>query len=133
MLCAEIVRLNWTDDEGFPREQMANLDDASACGASLAADDPIPMGTRVVITCHADEFSSRVSYCIPHELGFLVGVEFDAGTLWEREVDALAHLVDPDLVGGSSKNREQIENWPYLLATMSCIALGAALSKYEDR
>lgn len=135
LLCAEIVRVTCADDVGHLSQDVANLDDASSGGACLLVNNPIPAGTAVMVTCHTVEFMSRVRHCTPHELGWLVGVEFDSDARWDLEVDTLGHLVDPARVGGTLKTCLQQEKLPDLRVTVSCIALSLALTEnaHEQR
>jgi hypothetical protein len=103
LLCAEIVQVSWTLAGGSHCRQFANLDDVSSNGACLVMDDPVPVGSMMVITCHSDEFKAKVRHCTQHGLGWLVGVEFEPDSRWRREVRKLGSLVDPGLVGGIIK------------------------------
>lgn len=129
LLCSEIVRVSWTDDAGCPWEQIANLEDVSSCGACLLTDDPVPVGTTMVITCHADDFMAKVRHCTQQVLGWLVGVEFEPDSQWGSAVDTLDLLVDPTLVGGIIKSDKHHRKHPDLLGMISCMALGSALKR----
>jgi hypothetical protein len=100
LLCAEIVRVSWILGGGRRSRRIANLDDVSSGGACLVLDDPVPVGSTMVISCHSRNFKAKVRHCTQHGLGWLVGVEFETNSRWQTEMRRLGSLIDPRLLGG---------------------------------
>ena len=95
MLCADLVDLQWKDKAGRTKKVLANLEDISQCGACLQVELPIPAQTMVKIAHPKGELIGKVRYCVYREIGYFLGIEFDAGCRWiEREFKP-QHLLDP--------------------------------------
>lgn len=95
-LCSDLVKLEWLDRRGVVRESSAVLEDISPEGACLQVEAPVPEGLDAQIS-HGDEWGMpcRTAYCIFREIGYFVGVVFDAGANWNPEAYAPSHLLDP--------------------------------------
>lgn len=95
MLCADLVKIEWRDHTGAPQSVVANLEDISVSGACLQLDDDIPPQTTVRIHHENGDFSGKVRYCIFKDIGYFLGVEFDANTKWDARRFKPLHMLDP--------------------------------------
>jgi hypothetical protein len=48
-------------------------------------------------------FRGRVTHCTHNEIGYFVGIRFDAGKKWSREIYEPKHLLDPMEVVGRKR------------------------------
>lgn len=95
MLCADLVDVRWKDPAGKSRRVVANLEDISLSGACIQMDKPIPLGTRVRISYPNGELNGVVRYCVFREIGFFIGIEFEADSRWSLREYKPQHLLDP--------------------------------------
>jgi hypothetical protein len=95
MLCADLVDVAWRDKSGRTRRTVANLEDISLSGACLQIDMPIPLETDLLISYPNGELQGRVRYCVYREIGYFVGIEFEAGSRWSKNQFRPQHLLDP--------------------------------------
>lgn len=112
LLCADLVDFYWKDANGRKRRGVANLEDISVSGACLQVDRPVPLGTAVHISYPKGELSGVVKYCIFREIGYFLGVEFDAGSHWSQERFQPRHLLDPRSLLRKPVERIQQEEQP---------------------
>ena len=105
LLCADIVGLSWKEKGGRARKANVNLEDISLSGACVQIDAPIPLGTSVRIAYDKGELSGFVKYCVFREIGYFLGIEFDAGSRWSQEHFKPQHLLDPRRLVLRSINR----------------------------
>ena len=94
LLCADLVGVQWQDGAGHNREATANLEDISALGACLQLDVPIRRGIEVQIRYPKGELEGIVKYCVFREVGYFIGVNFQAGSKWSRKQFKPKHLLD---------------------------------------
>lgn len=94
LLCADLVGVQWQDGAGRNREATANLEDISASGACLQLDVPIRRGIVVQIRYAKGELEGIVKYCVFREVGYFIGVNFQAGSKWSRKQFKPKHLLD---------------------------------------
>ncbi|HYO81504.1 MAG TPA: PilZ domain-containing protein [Bryobacteraceae bacterium] len=95
MLCADLVDVHWKDKSGRVRRTVANLEDISLSGACIQTDIPVPLDSHVRLTYTRGELKGRVCYCIYREIGYFIGIEFDAGHKWSIRHFRPQHLLDP--------------------------------------
>ena len=95
LLCADLVDVQWKDQTGRVRRSVANLEDISLSGACLQVDRPVPLGTPYRITYPKGVLVGKVKYCVFREIGYFLGVEFEAGSRWSRSDFRPQHLLDP--------------------------------------
>ncbi len=95
MLCADLVNVHWTDEEGRTRRAVANLEDIALSGACLQLDEPIPLHARLKILTPKGPLEGSVRYCVYREIGYFIGVRFTAGSTWSRKSFKPQHLFDP--------------------------------------
>ena len=103
MMCADLVEVYWAA-QGKRHKVLALLEDISASGACLQLESSVPVGAEmrwsVKVPTHTKhrgakkEFSGRVCYCEYREIGYFVGVEFDAQSKWSRSSYKPQHLLD---------------------------------------
>lgn len=96
MLCADLVEVRWQDEQHRSRQSTALLEDISRAGACLQTEMPIPTGVSLRMLCGAEHLEGTVRYCVYREIGYLVGVQFDAGSEWSRVEFEPEHLLDPE-------------------------------------
>lgn len=53
----------WEDETGTPRITPGKLEDKSPAGTSVRVEEPIRIGTRVIIQGQREQFSGTVVYC----------------------------------------------------------------------
>jgi hypothetical protein len=95
LLCADLVDVQWKDQTGRVRRSVANLEDISLSGACLQVDRPVPLGTPYRITYPKGVLVGKVKYCVFREIGYFLGIEFEAGSRWSRNDFRPQHLLDP--------------------------------------
>ena len=95
LLCADLVDVQWKDQTGRVRRSVANLEDISLSGACLQVDRPVPLGTPYRITYPKGVLVGKVKYCVFREIGYFLGIEFEAGSRWSRSDFRPQHLLDP--------------------------------------
>ena len=71
----------------------------------MQVDAPIPLGTTVRIAYDKGELSGFVKYCVFREIGYFLGIEFDAGSRWSQKHFKPQHLLDPRRLVLRSINR----------------------------
>jgi hypothetical protein len=98
LLCADLVVVRWTDADGRPREETANLEDISEHGLCLQLETGIAPGSTVEIAAGRAVLRGGVRYCRHDELGELVGVEFAEGDTWPKRSYKPKHLLDPRIL-----------------------------------
>jgi hypothetical protein len=92
-LCADLVRLSWTEDD-VVHEDGGNLEDLSPSGCRLLMDHAIPETTPVEFQCGQSAFRGTVRYCRSGEIGFDLGIEFNQPGIWKQEEFEAQHLLD---------------------------------------
>jgi hypothetical protein len=103
MLCADVVEARWTDGNGNTLRADALLEDISPSGACLQLETAVPLGVTIRWGCPKQEFTGVVRYCTYREIGYFVGVEFDAQSKWSKEAYKPQHLLDLELLMGAAK------------------------------
>jgi PilZ domain len=96
LLCSDMIRVR-LPGRGR-REISANLEDISASGACLLLEERLPLDAALVLLCGKSRFRGKVKYCVNHEIGYFVGVEFEDGQKWSRELYEPQHLLDVALL-----------------------------------
>jgi len=93
LLCSDLIKVRLEGAE--PAELMANLEDISTSGAVALFEQAVPPGARLCLLLGRHKFRGRVTHCTHNELGYFVGIRFDAGKKWSRQVYEPKHLLDP--------------------------------------
>jgi len=94
-MCADMVEVRWRDRSGKERGAIAILEDISASGACLQLELPIPLGVEIQWDTARQQFQGYVRYCVYREIGYFVGVEFDASFKWSKKAFRPTHFLDP--------------------------------------
>lgn len=94
MLCADIVTVRWKDKSGRGRKTSAILEDISTSGACLQLDSPVPVNTVVKICYPKGELQGNVKYCVYRDIGYYVGLQFEANSKWSKNEFQPDHLLD---------------------------------------
>jgi hypothetical protein len=92
-LCADLLKIRWTDASGSGHREFATLEDISPTGACLKVEKAIPVGTTLTILYPAGTYQGQVKHCDPQMEWYFVGVEFAPGYRWSREQFEPAHLL----------------------------------------
>ncbi len=95
MLCADLVDFHWKDVNGRKKRGVANLEDISLSGACLQVDRPVPLGSVVHISYPSGELKGVVKYSVFRDIGYFLGIEFEAGVRWSQNNYKPQHLLDP--------------------------------------
>jgi hypothetical protein len=96
LLCADLVRIEWTDRLSETWGTTAILEDISRNGACLQTDIPLPVEAPVRIRRGRKSLEGTVSYCVyHHDIGYFAGITFAAKRGWSRRVFLPKHLIDP--------------------------------------
>lgn len=93
LLCSDLVTVCWTGVRGFPREEVAVLEDYSSIGAGLFLTVKIDPGVPVRLRTEWESFSGMVKHCAWRENGYLLGIEFDQPRS-DSEAYTPDHLLD---------------------------------------
>jgi hypothetical protein len=93
-LCADIVRVDWLDAENNSRSEQALLEDISSMGGSVQLEEPIPLGTVMMLTVATTPFFGYVCYCTVQDGGFFVGLRFSNDTTWSAGLVRPQHLTN---------------------------------------
>ena len=112
MLCADLVDVQWKDQNGRTRRSVANLEDISLSGACLQVDRPLALGTPLHITYPSGELSGKVKYCVFREIGYFLGIEFDPGSRWSQHEYRPQHLLDPRRLVGQQGDAAKVDSPP---------------------
>src|SRR6267378_2978302 len=94
MLCADLVEIRWKDKTGRGRKATAILEDISASGACVQLDGPIPQNTVVKICHPKGQLQGAVRYCVYRDIGYFIGLQFEAGSKWSRRQFQPQHMLD---------------------------------------
>lgn len=101
ILCADLIKIVWTNEAGNRQKELAALEDISPRGACLQTEHPIPIDTSIAILYPSGRYHGRIRYCVFQDTGYFLGVEFDPGYEWSRHDFTPSHLLD--LHKGASK------------------------------
>jgi hypothetical protein len=93
-LCADLIKIAWTDASGARQKELAALEDISPGGACLQIDHPIPVDTGISILYSKGRYRGRVRYCVFQQTGYFLGVEFDPGYRWSKQDFMPSHLLE---------------------------------------
>jgi hypothetical protein len=133
LLCAGLVDVRWPDENGYPCETVANLDNLSPDGACLLVDSPIPAGTRIAIGHLICQVEAEIRYCSASELGWVVGAQFLTGKTPGIRACNPSHSVDPKTVTHSDQSKEKRQLSTGVRTTIGCLVLHEALRGQDRR
>lgn len=109
MLCADLVDIQWRDQNGRLRRGVANLEDISLSGACLQVERPVALGSPLQIAYPKGELAGKVKYCVFRDIGYFLGVEFEPGSRWSQREYKPQHLLDPRRLVHRTVNRLRTE------------------------
>lgn len=92
--CADLVRVEWLENEGQVRATEAVLEDISRVGACIEVEAQIPLGAAINIMLNDTRLFGQVCYCVFRDYGYFVGVRFSEESPWSGESAEPAHLTD---------------------------------------
>jgi hypothetical protein len=105
MMCADVVEASWANRDGTIQRANALLENISQSGASLQFEVAVPLGVSLRIVCQKREYIGEVRYCSYQEIGYFVGVQFEAESHWSRRTFKPRHLLDLQELAGSGSKR----------------------------
>jgi hypothetical protein len=105
MLCADLVDIQWRDQNNRNRRGVANLEDISLSGACIQVERPVPLGSTIRITYPNGELTGLVKYCVFRDIGYFLGVEFAPGQRWSQRSYRPQHMLDPRRLITRAANR----------------------------
>jgi hypothetical protein len=94
--CSDLIKVRLEGRQ--PAELVVNLEDISSSGACVQFEQPVPVGAPLCLMLGRHRFRGEVTHCTHSEIGYFVGVRFEAGRKWTRQVYEPQHLLDPALV-----------------------------------
>ena len=92
-LCSDFVQFAWNDQQGHRISYLGILEDVSAEGMCVQSDLPVPVGQTLQLHTKGFDGEARVSYCELVEYGYVIGLEFLDGFMWDREKWRPRHLL----------------------------------------
>jgi hypothetical protein len=90
-LCADLVSLEWLTGEGALRTEQALLEDISHLGGCVQLEEPVPLGSVVMLTVGTSPFYGHVCYCTLRDEGYFIGLRFSNDTTWSAGVVTPQH------------------------------------------
>ena len=93
-MCADLLTVRWTEDDGRGRCELVTLEDISTAGACLHLEHSIPPDTHVSLHYPNGEYPGKVKYCVSQPIGYLIGVEFDERYRWSKADFEPSHLLE---------------------------------------
>jgi len=95
LLCADLVRVKWRDNQGRRKAEIMNLEDISLSGACIQSESRVLKGTTVSFHYGNGTLPGIVRYCVYRDFGYFLGVEFTEGCQWPSNEFRPKHLFDP--------------------------------------
>ena len=80
---ADTVLLSWTDQTGQEQHIPADMADISRSGASIRAQHPVKIGTKLSLGYQDQELVGKVRSCVSGPTGYVLGIEFEDGYRWK--------------------------------------------------
>jgi hypothetical protein len=107
-LCADLVRLDWIEADDNLRSEPALLEDISALGGCVQLEEPVALGSVVMLTVATTPFYGHVCYCTLRDEGYFIGLRFSNDTIWSAGVIRPQHLTSLQHLGWPAQdcNRE---------------------------
>lgn len=93
-LCADMARLNWFAGEDNLRSEQVVLEDISALGACVQLEEPVSLGSVVMLTVGDTPFYGHVCYCTHRDDAYFIGLRFSNDTTWSAAIVRPKHLTD---------------------------------------
>ena len=93
-MCADLIKIVWTDESGKKQKELAALEDISPAGVCLQLEHPIPVDTPISILYPDGRYHGRTRYCIFQHTGYFLGIQFDPGYEWSKDQFMPSHLLE---------------------------------------
>jgi len=93
-LCADLVRLDWIVGEDNLRTEQALLEDISPQGGCVQMEEPLALGSIVMLTVGDTPFHGHVCYCTFRDDGYFIGLRFSDDSVWSAGLVEPQHLVN---------------------------------------
>lgn len=105
--CAQLARVNWMVGQERFETAEAVLEDISPMGGCIQLEQPVPVGSVIMLTFRGERFNGRVRHCVAGEFGYFVGVKFAPDNTWSQNLALPAHLTNLDTVATSGLEATQ--------------------------
>jgi len=102
-LCADLVRLDWIEADDNLRSEQALLEDISPLGGCVQLEEPVALGSVVMLTVGTTPFYGHVCYCTLRDNGYFIGLRFSNDTIWSAGVIRPQHMTSLEHLGWSPK------------------------------
>jgi hypothetical protein len=105
-LCADLVQLEWVAADDKLRSEQALLEDISPLGGCVQLEEPVALGSVVMLTVGTTPFYGHVCYCTLRDEGYFIGLRFSNDTVWSAGVVRPQHLTSLQHLGQQARERE---------------------------
>ncbi len=92
-LCADLVRIDWLAGDHLRTEQ-ALLEDIAPQGGCIQLEEPVPLGSVVMLTVGDTPFYGNVCYCTFRDDAYFIGLRFSDNTIWSEGLVTPQHLTN---------------------------------------
>jgi len=93
-LCADLARLSWFGGRDDLRTEAALLEDISPLGGCVQLEEPVPLGSIVMLTVDSTPFYGHVCYCTFRDDAYFIGLRFSNDTIWSAAIVKPQHLTN---------------------------------------
>jgi hypothetical protein len=105
-LCADLVQLEWVAADDKLRSEQALLEDISPLGGCVQLEEPVALGSVVMLTVGTTPFYGHVCYCTLRDEGYFIGLRFSNDTVWSAGVVRPQHLTSLQHLGQRARELE---------------------------
>jgi len=103
-LCADLVRLDWLTGEDNLRSEQALLEDISPQGACVQLEEPVALGSIVMLKVGTAPFYGHVCYCTFRDGSYFIGLRFSDHTKWSEGIVTPQHLTNLQQLSGLARD-----------------------------
>jgi hypothetical protein len=107
-LCADLVRLDWLVGKNNFRTEHALLEDISPLGGCVQLEEPVALGSIVMLTVDTTPFYGHVCYCTFRDDSYFVGLRFSNDSIWSAGVVVPRHLTNLQQLGQQAEERADL-------------------------
>jgi hypothetical protein len=93
-LCADLVHVEWLKGEDELRSEEGILEDISEIGGCVQLENPVPLGSTIMLSIHGAKFVGHVCYCFYRDYGYFIGIHFSDETVWSVDKVVPDHLTN---------------------------------------
>jgi len=93
-LCSDFVRIAWIDNRLRRHCSVGLLEDVSPGGMCVALGASVPLELNVLVQAPGLSLMAAVRHCERGNYGYLVGLEFLGGHLWDKAKWRPKHLLE---------------------------------------